>query len=144
MTTTPSVISKCLDFYSELNSEKIALLPLIYHPQIELVDPLGQHTGIAAVEAYFRSLLTRTAHCRFSIDTYFSQDQQTCLNWIMSYSHPKLEKGRTLELEGCSILRVQDDKIIWQRDYYDMGAMLYEHIPLLGPVIKQLKKRVNQ
>lgn len=144
MNTLPSVISKCIDFYSDLNSEKIALLPLIYHQQIELVDPLGQHQGIAALETYFRSLLARTSHCRFIIDKCFSQDQQTCLNWIMSYSHPKLAKGRALELAGCSIIHVQQDKIIRQRDYYDMGAMLYEHVPLLGTVIKGLKVRVNQ
>ena len=30
-----------------------------------------------------------------------------------------------------------------EKDYYDMGAMLYEHIPLLGKIISMLKARLR-
>lgn len=30
-----------------------------------------------------------------------------------------------------------------QRDYYDAGEMIYEHLPLLGWAVRGVKRRVN-
>jgi len=37
-----------------------------------------------------------------------------------------------------SHLKFADGKVISHRDYFDLGEMLYEHIPLLGGVIKSI------
>jgi hypothetical protein len=41
-------------------------------------------------------------------------------------------------------LRTRNGKIYYHRDYFDMGAMLYEHLPLLGRIIQRLKHRLGQ
>lgn len=38
---------------------------------------------------------------------------------------------------------IQDDLIIRQRDYYDAGEMIYEHLPLLGWAVRGVKRRVR-
>ena len=35
------------------------------------------------------------------------------------------------------------DKVYRHRDYFDAGALLYEHVPLLGRVIRWLKRRMG-
>ncbi len=35
------------------------------------------------------------------------------------------------------------DKVYRHRDYFDAGAMLYEHLPVLGRVVSWLKRRVG-
>jgi hypothetical protein len=58
----------------------------------------------------------------------------------MTYSHPKLNKGQQIQVDGMSQLKF-DDKIYAHRDYFDLGQMLYEQVPFLGGLIGLLKKR---
>ncbi len=39
-------------------------------------------------------------------------------------------------------LGVSDDSIIYHKDYYDLGEMVYEHVPILGFVIKKIKGKL--
>ena len=34
-------------------------------------------------------------------------------------------------------------KVCQHRDYFDLGAMLYEQLPLLGPVVRTIKMRLG-
>jgi hypothetical protein len=34
-------------------------------------------------------------------------------------------------------------KVRYHRDYFDLGAMLYEHLPLLGSLVKTIKRRLG-
>ena len=63
--------------------------------------------------------------------------------WTMTYRHPKLHKGKQdIRVEGVSLLQWKDGKIIRHQDIFDAGTMLYEHIPVLGWMIKKLKERL--
>ena len=62
----------------------------------------------------------------------------------MFRNHPSLRAGDTIRVEGASYLRTHNGKIYYHRDYFDMGAMLYEHLPLLGRIVQRIKKRLGQ
>jgi hypothetical protein len=52
-------------------------------------------------------------------------------------------RGEPLELPGCSVVDTENDLITHQRDYYDAGEMIYEHLPLLGWAVRGVKRRVK-
>ena len=56
-------------------------------------------------------------------------------------SHPQLASGAEIEVTGISHIRY-DDLIFYHRDYYDLGEMLYEHIPAYGWITRKLKARL--
>ena len=58
-------------------------------------------------------------------------------------SLPYRLSGWVRPLPGCSVVDVQDDQIIRQRDYYDAGEMIYEHLPVLGWAVRGVKRRVR-
>ena len=130
-----------ISVYRELGVNNLTSLDQIYHPDIEFRDPLHQVNGLDELLEYFDSLYTHLEHCDFSIDKVFSSDNQAALYWTMSFCHPKLNQGSEIVVEGHSYLVEQDNKVIKHRDYLDVGAMLYEHIPLLGSVVKTVKRR---
>jgi hypothetical protein len=43
---------------------------------------------------------------------------------------------------GMTYLRFAD-RISYQRDHFDAGALVYEHVPLLGWLIRLLKRRLQ-
>ena len=58
----------------------------------------------------------------------------------MNYAHPKLAGGKDIVVDGATDLMFEE-KIIYHRDYIDMGQMLYEQIPVLGSIIRYIKKK---
>lgn len=137
------ILTSLTDFYRHLDSVSLPQLSQIYHSQVVFIDPVGQHDGIAALENYFRQLLKTVNYCRFDIQQTQAVHDSATLVWRMEYSHPALKRGRALSLDGISHLRIEENRVIYQRDYYDLGAMLYEHIPLLGHAVKALKARLK-
>jgi len=143
MSTIDTVIDQFVDFYTELDSQPLTMLSLLYHPDAVLIDPFGEHQGMVAIHRYFTHLLDRVESCRFVIDPPLSGDDRFILSWSMRWSHPRIADGETLLLPGCSAVDVRDGIIVRQRDYYDAGEMIYEHLPLLGWAIRGVKRRVR-
>jgi hypothetical protein len=43
---------------------------------------------------------------------------------------------------GVTLLRF-GDRITHQRDHFDAGALVYEHVPLLGALVRLVKRRLG-
>jgi limonene-1,2-epoxide hydrolase len=137
------VIERFKELYTDLTPASVELLHDIYSHDITLIDPVGEHLGLEAVRQYFNNLLSDNQQCLFDIHRQILSGESATITWSMNYQHPKLANGRKLTLDGISELRIADDRIVWQRDYYDMGEMIYEHLPLFGTVIRYIKKRMK-
>ncbi|WP_420833112.1 nuclear transport factor 2 family protein [Shewanella gaetbuli] len=143
-TQHPEIIDKFISVYQMLNKDNLHLLEDIYRPNIQFQDPLHLVNGLHALTGYFADLYQNVTHIDFDIHAVnLSQDgQQASLFWVMSYCHPKLNKGKIIKVDGTSLLKF-DEKIFYHRDYFDAGQMLYQHVPLLGSLINLLKKRLG-
>ena len=53
-------------------------------------------------------------------------------------------QSSSISVNGVSLLTLKDDRVVYHRDYYDMGEMVYEHVPVLKRVIYYIKKRLTQ
>lgn len=137
-------LTRLIAFYRQLDSSKLAQLPHVYHSKIVFIDPVSRHEGIEALEGYFSELLKKMNYCHFDVYHSIAQAQEASLFWTMNYSHPELKKGKNLVLEGTSYFRFSDEHVIYQRDYFDLGAMLYEHVPLIGNAVRALKSRLAE
>ncbi|MEN9435293.1 MAG: hypothetical protein RLZZ422_2882 [Pseudomonadota bacterium] len=136
----PSALQSFVNTYESLEKGQWQRLATIYANDIIFQDPLHRIEGLPALTRYFESLYTHLNYCRFQVLNTCHQDQQAFVTWTMQYSHPRLNAGREVLVEGVSHLQFQE-KIVFHRDYVDLGQMLYEHIPLVGTVIKTIKRR---
>ncbi|MFC0141683.1 nuclear transport factor 2 family protein [Erwinia mallotivora] len=141
--TQQATLERLVTLYQQLDKIDLSQLAEVYHDDICLIDPVAEHTRLHVVEHYFASLLKNLHYCRFEVSECHLFNGTALLIWQMIYAHPALQRGSEQHLSGSSHLRFHDEKIIYQRDYYDMGTMLYEKIPVLGSVIRQLKKRLQ-
>lgn len=137
------IIDRFKKLYSELNNDSLKQLPKVYSQNVTFIDPVGTHNGLTALTDYFHNLLEAEQPCRFTINDIAYVDNSGTVAWVMHYQHPKLNAGHPLQLEGVSLVKVKDDLIYYQRDYYDLGQMLYEHVPVVGFLVKKLKSRLK-
>lgn len=155
-----NVIQKFESFYTNLASMKIEELASIYSDNVTFIDPIAAHSGIKTVESYFSKLLENAKYCTFIIHSVqkasdlntiagdhieSDKDSKTnfVVNWEMAFTSERINKGRPIKVDGITQLKVVDNKIIYHRDYYDLGQMVYENVPLLGRIIKRIKRTLG-
>lgn len=141
------VINRFCKIYTDICQISPDDLGTIYAENIVFVDPITTHTGLVEVKGYFSNLLTQAKSCKFDIADILPCGENKknithVANWTMTLV---LNSGdKTITLDGTTQLAVKDDIIVYHKDYYDLGEMVYEHVPLLGFVIKKIKRKLAQ
>lgn len=129
-------------FYDELKTDNLDDMDDMYHDEVSFTDPIHQVVGLEDLKEYFKGTMENVEYCHFTFDDECVSDEKAYLSWQMRYAHPKIGNGMEVILPGVSYISFEDGKIREQRDYYDLGAMLYEHVPLVGYVIDKIKSRL--
>ncbi|QIA62921.1 nuclear transport factor 2 family protein [Vibrio astriarenae] len=137
-------VASVADFYQRLGKNNLDTLGEIYHNDVVFEDPAHKLSGLNSLEAYFHSMYSNVNSCHFEILSADQVDQRGYIKWLMTLSHPKLSSGNSIEVEGLTFVEFRDGKVIHHRDYFDLGAMLYEHLPLLGRVVSTIRRKLGQ
>lgn len=125
---------------NQLNSDNVdEILPTVYSQTIEFIDPVKNLKGLPEVSRYFSEMYQGVEHCHFTAREQISDQHQYALEWTMDFRHKTLAKGRNIQVDGISHLRFQDQQVYYHRDYYDLGALIYEQVPLLGIFIRKIR-----
>ncbi|MDR5899031.1 nuclear transport factor 2 family protein [Halomonas vilamensis] len=131
-------------FFNKLDNTCTEKLYEVYTDDIVFRDPLHHVEGRAALEGYFAAMYENVTECRFTYYQKVCQGNTAFVTWTMHFAHPSLASGKVIAVEGCSHLIFADDgRVSQHRDYFDAGAMLYEHVPILGRLIRLLKRRIK-
>ncbi|MFT6926117.1 MAG: hypothetical protein ACJAZP_001718 [Psychromonas sp.] len=138
---TTAVVDDFCRIYQGLDKNNLSRLGLVYSDDINFIDALHNLKGLEQLTAYFSHLYENVVYCNFHIEEVIKEKGKASIIWTMKYAHPKINKGAPILVNGCSHLKF-NDKIYYHRDFLDMGQMLYEQLPLLGGVIRAVKKRV--
>ena len=137
----PLWLSNFVKVYQTLSTDNLDLLSNIYHKDIVFIDPLHELKGFENLFVYFQSLYENLTSCEFVINNVIAEEEQAAIYWTMSYQHPKLNGGDVVKVTGSSNIKGHEDKVIYHRDYLDLGAMLYEQLPVLNKLIRFIKKK---
>lgn len=135
-----SIIDHFSRFYTDLASMQISELSKIYSADVVFIDPIAEHQGLSSVEEYFSKLLKNAKFCEFNIHYKKPVEQSGyVVSWTMKFTSTRINKGRPVAVDGLTVLEIVNDRIVFHRDYYDLGQMVYEHVPFLGRIIKKIK-----
>ncbi|UPQ87024.1 nuclear transport factor 2 family protein [Vibrio sinaloensis] len=130
--------------YQQLNKSNLHLLSDVYHQQVVFEDAAHRLEGWQQLERYFETLYANVKRCDFNIIEHQQAGDSGFITWQMSLEHPKLSKGAVIQVNGVSHIKFHEGKVIYHRDYFDLGEMLYENLPVLGAIIKTIKQRLGQ
>lgn len=136
-------MQKFTSFYRHLDQKSLSRLDELYAQDVVFIDPVTRHQGLFELSEYFSVLMENTQNCSFDINKTVHDEDSIFVAWQMTFQHKKLNAGKIIKVDGVSELQIAGDKIRYQRDYYDMGEMIYENVPLLGCVIKTIKRRLT-
>lgn len=136
------LIEELSAYYRDFLSGDPGQLSRFYREDLVFRDPLHELHGLESVRRYFLEMREGLTRCEFEFDDGSVAQGSACLPWQMHYAHRALNGGRPMVLRGCSLLKF-DERIYYHEDFYDLGAMIYERVPLLGALVRGVKKRVK-
>jgi len=141
---TNIIINNFKSLYQKLNRNTLSFdeLNRVYDDDIVFEDCFHNIKGINELYNYLDNLYENVSFIGFDFEDQWISDKGAMLTWVMSYQHPRLNSGKIIQVKGASRLMFKDGRICTHRDYFDGGALLYEHIPILKRVIHFLKNRL--
>ena len=134
------MIEKFKSVYKSLDAKNIALVEAIYEEGVMFIDPLHEIKGIEKLTDYFERLYRNIESCRFDFLNEYSLESSAMITWVMTFTHKSLGK-KPIVVPGSSEI-LFNEKIYYHRDYFDVGNMVYENIPVFGSAIKYIKRQV--
>ncbi|MEQ8821987.1 MAG: nuclear transport factor 2 family protein [Sumerlaeia bacterium] len=134
-------IDRFKTIYNQLDATNVNLADELYDPAIRFVDPVKEIQGLENLKAYFRDLYDGVEECRFEFTHEIASGNAATLCWVMHLRHGKLKPKETVQVPGASYLEF-GDKIIYHHDYFDLGKLIYERVPVLGGLIRTIKNRL--
>jgi hypothetical protein len=140
MNTNTPLVERFKAYFRILHESDLSQLHDIYAEQILFKDPVHEIRGLVELEDYFTSLCADLSDCRFEYLDEMVTDHAAYVKWMMHFKHPRLG-NRLISVRGVSHLQL-GDKIEYHEDFYDMGAMLYEQLPVIGKVTRWLRLRL--
>ncbi|MBL4654746.1 MAG: nuclear transport factor 2 family protein [Bacteroidia bacterium] len=133
------VIKKFKRYFTELNLDDVSILNEIYSDKVIFTDPIHEINGIENLKSYFKKLNENLVQGSFLFTDETITDNKAYLSWEMKLELKKPKKN--VKASGISVL-IFEQKITKHRDYFDAGELFYENIPLLGGIIRLLKKKI--
>ncbi|MFT5975913.1 MAG: hypothetical protein ACI9V8_001632 [Urechidicola sp.] len=134
------VIDRFKQNFRDLTKADWSQLGDIYADNILFKDPVHEIKGLVAVEDYFSNMSAGLIECRFEYLDQVTLDRTAYLKWVMHFKHPRLGT-EIIDVRGVSHVCF-NEKIEYHEDFYDMGAMLYERLPIVGIITRWLKSRL--
>jgi hypothetical protein len=115
-----------------------------YTPDAYFKDPFNEVRGVAAIQGIFRHMFDALDTPRFVITSRVVDGDQCFLVWEFRFAFKSLSQGRAAG--GPRRLASDtgpDGRIQSHRDYWDAAEELYEKLPLVGGLMRWLKRRSN-
>ena len=136
-------IDRVVQLYEYLSPDDLAAagrLARAYHPQARFKDPFNEVQGLAAITAIFCHMFKSLAAPRFAIISIVAADDEAFLTWDFSFQRPGKAMA-AITIHGASHLRFgTDGRVVSHRDYWDAAEELYEKLPLIGTLMRWLKR----
>lgn len=105
-------------------------------------DPFNDVRGIDAIEAIFAHLFRQVDAPRFRVREILTGDAQAVLVWDFEMGLRRPLPRRRLTIPGTSHLRFgTDGKVGSHHDYWDAAGDLYGKLPVLGSLMRGLRRR---
>lgn len=113
----------------------------VYATNAYFRDGFREVQGVENLEKYFLSSTETFHECTFDIQDVASHEGNYYYRWVMNLVL-KRNKEDKLQAVGMSHVRYdKNGKILFHQDYWDTGV-IFEKIPVLGPVITWIRNRI--
>ncbi|PJI95616.1 SnoaL-like protein [Acidovorax sp. 69] len=142
--TSEEAVTRIIAFFENLSPADVSTIGQFYTPQARFKDPFNEVQGVPAIQSIFAHMFEALEQPRFVVTGRVVQGAQCFLTWDFLFAFKDFHKGVTQTVRGASHLVLDEQGLVTlHRDYWDAAEELYEKLPVVGALMRWLKKRAN-
>ena len=143
-TTIPQAVERLVQFFEQLQPQDLHRLPDIYAPDARFKDPFNEVQGLAEIERIFAHMFVALDSPHFIVTERIVQDNKCFLVWDFRFRFKRFDTQSWQTVRGGTHLAFDAQGLVTlHRDYWDAAEELYEKLPLVGGLMRWLKRRAN-
>jgi steroid Delta-isomerase len=140
-------LQRLSDFYTQITPESVSHLRELYAPDAYFKDPFNEVRGIDSIVKIFSHMFVQIAHPRFEVLSCIQGQgdhaNEAFLVWLF-YWKKNAQGNEAPPIRGSSHVKFDSlGRVSHHRDYWDAAEELYETLPLLGSVLRLIKKKLK-
>ena len=134
---------KYVEFFENLNKESQRGDYLKFFDENSYFeDPFQKVLGIEKIYNIFEDMYAKLYNPRFEIEECVSNENVSYIKWTFIYKN--YEKSKENSFVGVSRVEFNNNgKVSEHIDFWDAGSNIYEKIPLLGSIIRFIKRQIH-
>jgi hypothetical protein len=141
---TQTTVAQLVVFFENINPKSLGMIEMLYDPNARFVDPFNDVHGVANIRHIFAHMFVALEAPRFVVTHTIIQGNQCFLTWDFHFRFKSFQKNKPQTIHGGShLVFCEQGLVTLHRDYWDAAQELYEKLPLVGSLMRWLKKRAN-
>jgi hypothetical protein len=138
-------VARIVGFFEALQPADVARMGEFYTAEAGFKDPFNEARGLAEVQRIFSHMYVALDQPHFVVTGQLIDGAQCFLTWNFVFRFKRFSPTVWQTVRGGSHLQLNAVGLITlHRDYWDAAEELYEKLPLVGSLMRWLKRRANQ
>jgi steroid Delta-isomerase len=141
MAVDAAALARLRQYFESISPHSVRELGTIYAEDAYFKDPFNEVRGVPAIERIFTHMFTQVDAPRFVVHDVVAQDAQAFVTWDFRFRMKRFNPAEQV-IRGASHLRFDAaGKVVFHRDYWDAAEELYAKLPVLGGLMRFLRRR---
>ena len=136
-----AAVAEYIAFFENLTPADLKRFEEVFAPDARFRDPFNDARGVTAVRRVFEKMFEDVETHSFKVLDHAVAGDRAYLNWEFRLT----PRGKTevWPIEGMSVITFREDgKVTAHIDHYDAAGQIYEKIPLIGAVLRGIRRRI--
>lgn len=140
--TLSPAVDRLVDLFEHFAPSDLYRLDAFYTDDAWFKDPFNEVQGLLRVRRIYAHMFDTLAQPRFRVTERVVDGDRCFLVWEFHFAHRSFRGGQPQVVHGGShLLLAADGRIARHRDYWDAAEEIYEKLPVLGGLMRWLKRR---
>ncbi|MCL4799489.1 MAG: nuclear transport factor 2 family protein [Burkholderiales bacterium] len=127
-------------WFETLTPESARRAGEVYAPDAHFKDPFNEVRGVEPIARIYAHMFEQVEAPRFEVTGRFPGEGTAMLLWDFTFG----PQGARRCVRGAShLVFAADGRIARHRDYWDVAEELYEKVPVLGGLLRLIKRRLR-
>lgn len=137
-------LARLVAFFETIDAAACARIDSIYAEDACFKDPFNEVQGTAAIRRIFEHMFVQVADPRFCVTCAVQSGCEAFLAWDFRFRMRRFDRLTGQIIRGASHVRfAADGRVAQHRDYWDAAEELYEKLPVVGTLMRWLKRQAG-
>ena len=143
-TASRAKIADISRYFESISPQTLSEIPRWYTPDARFKDPFNEVRGLPEITRIFEHMFHSLHEPRFVVTRQIVDGPHAFLVWEFHFRFKRFDTVTPQVVHGGSHLTLTPEGLISEhRDYWDAAEELYEKLPVLGGLMRWIKRRAS-